>query len=86
VFTLFPNTRLIGAPSAVDSNYMEVRQQLLPSGLANAIVPVKMYVNRRRGAGVFYTPSIQVEDATWSTSAFLAVIEADLSRRSNRDN
>lgn len=82
VFTLFPNTKLIGAPSAVDSNYMEVRQQPLPSGLASVIVPVKMYVNRRRGAGVFYTPSIQVQDATWSTSAFIAVIEADLARRS----
>lgn len=85
VFTLFPNTKLIGAPSAVDSNYMEVRHEPLPSGLASAIVPVKMYVNRRRGAGVFYTPLIQVEDATWSTSAFLAVIEADLAQRSNRD-
>lgn len=83
VFTLFPNTKLIGAPSAVDSNYMEVRQQPLASGLASAIVPVKMYVNRRRAAGLSYTPSIQVEDVAWSTSAFLVVIEADLARRPN---
>jgi hypothetical protein len=32
VFTPFPNTKLIGAPSAVDSNYMEVRQQYCHRG------------------------------------------------------
>jgi hypothetical protein len=77
-FTVFPNVKLIGAPSSADSTYMEVRLQPLASGLASVIVPVKMYVGRARAAGQVYTPAIEVDELSWSTQAFLKVIEADL--------
>jgi len=81
VFKLFPNTRLIGAPSSADSTYMEVRNPPLPSGMARGIIPMKMYVNRPRGNGEFYTPDIVMTDFDWSTQNFLKRIEADLGAR-----
>ncbi|WP_285712525.1 S41 family peptidase [Erythrobacter oryzae] len=81
VFKLFPNTRLIGAPSSADSTYMEVRNPPLPSGMARAIIPMKMYVDRPRGNGEFYTPDIAMTDFDWSTQSFLKRIEADLGAR-----
>ncbi|GGY55229.1 S41 family peptidase [Pseudoduganella albidiflava] len=77
-FKLFPNTRLIGAPSSADSTYMEVRSQELPGGLARVIVPVKLYVNRPRGNGEFYRPDIAVTALQWTTAEFQAVVERDL--------
>jgi hypothetical protein len=81
VFSLFPNTKLIGAPSAADSSYTDIRLEPLKSELATVIVPAKMVVNRPRGAGTFYTPAIAVNDLEWSQRAFLKAIEADLARR-----
>jgi hypothetical protein len=81
VFKLFPNTRLIGAPSSADSTYMEVRNPLLPSGMARGIIPMKMYVDRPRGNGEFYTPDIAMTDFDWSTQNFLKRIEDDLEAR-----
>ncbi|HEX8601218.1 MAG TPA: hypothetical protein VF774_01105, partial [Pseudoduganella sp.] len=78
VFKLFPNTRLIGAPSSADSTYMEVRSHYLPGGLARVIVPVKLYVDRPRGNGEFYRPDIAVTALEWRTAAFREVIEGDL--------
>jgi Peptidase family S41 len=80
-FKLFPNIRLIGAPSSADSTYMEVRNPALPSGMANAIIPMKMYVDRPRGNGVHYEPDILMADFDWSTENFLKRIEADLAAR-----
>ncbi|NGZ84880.1 S41 family peptidase [Duganella aceris] len=80
-FTMFPNTKLIGAPSAADSTYMEIRMQPLASGLASVIVPNKVYVNRPRKSGQFYTPSIYENALVWSQPAFLKTIEADLAKR-----
>lgn len=80
-FTMFPNTKLIGAPSAADSTYMEVRSQPLESGLAKVIIPNKVYVGRARAAGQFYSPAIYVNDLEWTQQTFLRVIEADLAKR-----
>ena len=80
-FTLFPNTTLIGAPSAADSTYMEVRGQPLASGLATVIVPNKVYVGRPRAAGYFYQPAIQMNDIEWSQRTFMQAVEADLAKR-----
>jgi hypothetical protein len=77
-FKRFFNTKLIGAPSSADSTYMEVRNPQLPSGMAYAIIPMKMYVDRPRGKGVFYQPDIEMRDFDWSTGNFLKRIEADL--------
>ncbi|MES2039620.1 MAG: S41 family peptidase [Pseudomonadota bacterium] len=80
VFTRFDNTKLIGAPSSADSNYMEVRIKALPSGLARVVIPNKVYVNRARAAGQVYTPAITVTDIAWSTDNFLKIVEADLAK------
>jgi hypothetical protein len=80
-FTMFANTKLIGAPSAADSTYMEVRMQPLASGLASVIVPNKVYVNRPRKSGQFYTPAIYQNDLVWSQQTFLKTIEADLAKK-----
>lgn len=81
VFTRFGNTTLIGAPSAADSTYMEVRIQPLPSGLARVVIPTKVYVNRQRGAGQVYQPAITATDLVWSVSNFQKIVEQDLARR-----
>lgn len=80
-FKLFPNTKLVGAPSSADSTYMEVRHELLPGGMARVIVPTKLYVNRPRGNGVFYRPDIPVTALQWSTEMFQQVVERDLARK-----
>jgi hypothetical protein len=77
-FKLFPNTRLIGAPSSADSTYMEVRLEKVPSGLSVVVVPTKLYVHRPRGNGEGYQPDIMVRSLVWSTAAFRRVIEQDL--------
>ena len=48
VFTRFPNTTLIGAPSSADSTCMDVRRHRPASSLAAVVVRNKMYVNRAR--------------------------------------
>jgi Peptidase family S41 len=80
-FKRFPNTRLIGAPSATDSTYMEVRSGPFASGFGGAIIPMKIWVNRPRGNGVYYTPDILMTDLDWSTANFQRRIEADLAAR-----
>ena len=80
IFTRFPNTTLVGAPSSADSTYMEVRQQDLPSGLSKVILPTKVYVNRPRGNGQVYHPKLPVLDVAWSTQTLLKVVEGDLAR------
>ena len=77
-FKLFPNTKLIGAPSSADSTYMEVRFEKVPSGLSVVVVPTKLYVNRPRGNGEGYQPDIMVRSLVWSTAAFRHVVEQDL--------
>lgn len=77
-FRLFPNVKLIGAPSSADSTYMEIREAVLPSGMGYGIIPMKMYVNRPRGNGIYYEPDILMNDFDWSTGSFLHRIEADL--------
>lgn len=77
-FTRFPNTKLIGAPSASDTTYMDVRTQKVASGLAVVTIPNKMYVNRPRANGQGYLPAIYLSDPVWSVDSFLHVVERDL--------
>jgi len=80
-FTRFANTKLIGAPSSADSTYLEVRSQPLPSGLARALIPNKVYVDRPRAAGEYYRPAIVNDSLSWSTQSFIDLIETDLGKR-----
>ena len=84
VFTRFPNTRLIGAPSSADSRYMEVRRENLASGLAAVRVPNKMYVNHGRTDGKVYQPDIPVTAVAWTMQSLLEVVERDLAARQAR--
>jgi hypothetical protein len=81
VFTRFPNTVLIGAPSSADSTYMDVRTVELPSGLARVIVPNKVYVNRKRANGQVYPAAVEVREVAWSVATLLRSVEADLAKR-----
>ena len=80
VFTHFPNTKLIGAPSSADTVYLEIRSQTLPDGLVKVVIPNKLYRNRPRAAGYYYRPAIEVDDLVWSTHTFVDVVETDLKR------
>ncbi len=80
-FTRFANTKLVGAPSSADSTYLEVRSQPLPSGLARALIPNKVYVDRPRAAGQFYRPVIINDSLSWSTQSFIDLIGKDLGGR-----
>lgn len=75
VFTRFPNTQLIGAPTSGDSTYMEARTANLPSGQGRLVIPHKLWSGRPRGSGEIYTPSIVMTGLDWSTNAFLNRIE-----------
>jgi hypothetical protein len=79
-FSRFANVKRIGAPTSADSTYMEVRTAPLPSGQGIAVMPIKMWVNRPRGAGEVYRPDIEMDALDWSTAAFLDRIERDLAR------
>lgn len=78
VFSLFANTKLAGATSSADSTYMDVRVQALPSGLAKVIIPNKVYVNRPRANGQYYSPALAHNQLDWSSAALLQLILQDL--------
>lgn len=84
LFTRFPNTKLIGAPSSADTVYLEVRVETLPDGMAKVVIPNKLYRNRPRRSGESYKPAIEVDDLEWSTAAFRKVVEADLRSGADR--
>lgn len=81
IFTRFPNVKLIGAPTAADTTYMDVRVADLPSGKGRVVIPNKMWVGRPRASGQIYEPNIRVTDLDWSTATFLDHIERDLEGR-----
>ncbi len=81
IFKLYSNTILVGSPTASDSTYMEVRTDPLPSGFGATIIPMKIWVNRPRGNGQFYTPDIVINDLEWTSDSFLNRIQEDLTNR-----
>jgi hypothetical protein len=79
-FKLFPNTRLVGAPTSADSQYLEIRTERLPSGHGIAVIPIKVWMYRPRKGGAVYSPDIEATQLDWSTKAFLDLIETRLPR------
>ncbi|WP_202842415.1 S41 family peptidase [Luteimonas saliphila] len=47
----------VGGETSADTVYMDIRQQPLPSGLATASIPMKVYRGRSRGHNEPYRPS-----------------------------
>jgi hypothetical protein len=78
VFSRFDHVKRIGAPTASDTTYMEVRTMDLPSGNAGLAIPIKLLVGRPRASGAVYEPDIAMTSLDWSTRAFLDRIEVDL--------
>ncbi|MEP3891335.1 MAG: S41 family peptidase [Hellea sp.] len=62
----------IGYPTGSDTNYMEIRQQDLPSGLGVIAIPTKVYRNRARKSGAYYEPLHQYDGFDWSDEAIHA--------------
>ncbi|MXO65943.1 hypothetical protein [Altericroceibacterium endophyticum] len=79
-FTLFDNTKLIGAPTSADSTYMDVRTVDLPAGPGVAVIPLKVYRGRERKSGQFYRPDLQPEGLDWSRQDYLDAIRSDLGK------
>lgn len=40
----------VGEATSADTLYMDVREEMLPSGVARAVIPMKVYRGRKRGA------------------------------------
>lgn len=70
-----PGTRLIGADTSGDGLLMEVRDETLPSGFARAVLPLKIYRGRARGALEAYTADVAY-DGVWTDEAVRAWVMA----------
>jgi hypothetical protein len=46
----------VGQDTSADTLYMDVREKMLPSGIAQAVVPMKVYRGRKRGSNVQAVP------------------------------
>lgn len=63
-----PGTQLIGMDTSGDGLLMEVRDQVLPSGLARVVLPLKVYRGRARGALEAYRADVEY-DGVWDDAA-----------------
>ena len=79
-FKLFPNTKLIGAPTSADTQYLEIRAEPLPSRHGIAIIPTKVWMYRPRKSGQVYSPDVEAKQLDWSTNAFLDLVEKGVTR------
>jgi hypothetical protein len=66
----------VGRETSADSLYMEVRDQVLPSGLARLSVPMKVYRGRPRGLNEPYRPAHRIEAEMSDTPALEAEVLA----------
>lgn len=63
-----PGTQLIGMDTSGDGLLMEVRDRVLPSGLARVVLPLKVYRGRGRGALEAYRADVPY-DGVWDDLA-----------------
>ncbi|MFZ5637924.1 MAG: hypothetical protein ACOY82_15190 [Pseudomonadota bacterium] len=68
---LVPGVRLIGSATSGDGPYMEVRNETLPSGLAQVTFPQKVYRGMARGALEVYAPDVAY-DGAWDDASVRA--------------
>ncbi len=64
-----PNVKFLGQVTASDTNYLEVRGELLPSGEGGFITPMKVWRNRPRASGQAYQPDVTNPESDWSEQA-----------------
>lgn len=67
--TRFPNATHVGARTASDTAYIDVRHELAPSYAAALIVPLKVSRDRLRPPGGAYEPEIAYPGTDWSRTA-----------------
>ncbi len=83
------NVTQIGQVTTADTQYMEVRTQPAPSGLARFIIPVKVYRDRLRAPLQSYHPETVYDGFDWSDEAVVAwtdsVVDAQLADRATPD-
>lgn len=63
------NVTQVGQPTTADTQYMEVRWEESPSGLAGFVIPVKVYRDRIRAPKQAYTPNVFYDGFDWSDAA-----------------
>lgn len=66
-----PGTQLIGMDTSGDGLLMEVRDQVLPSGLSRVVLPLKVYRGRARGALEAYRADVPY-NGVWTDEAVRA--------------
>lgn len=67
---------VIGRTTGADSNYMEVRNATVPSGLADFSVPMKVYSGRARGSNVPVQPVHRFDGDMGDTAALEAWVRS----------
>jgi Peptidase family S41 len=67
-----PNVKFLGQVTDADTNYLEVRFQLLPSGEGGFSTPMKVWRNRPRASGQAYQPDVTNPELDWSEKAVRA--------------
>ena len=72
LLTRMPEVVHVGNVTAADTQYMESRAAALPSGLATMVIPIKVYRDRVRPDGGYFTPEFLFEDLHWTDEALRA--------------
>ena len=72
LLTRVPGAVHVGSVTAADTQYMESRAAPLPSGLATMVIPIKVYRDRVRPDGGYFTPKIRFEGLHWTDEALRA--------------
>jgi hypothetical protein len=69
LLTEIPRVVHVGSVTNADTQYMEARSALLPSGLATLVIPIKVYRGRVRSDGGYFTPAYRFEGLHWTDEA-----------------
>ena len=72
LLTQFENVTLLGMPTSADTNYLDVRYEILPSEQSIIVFPIKVYRNRTRPSGFYYEPDIPYPSLDLSRAAIEA--------------
>ncbi|MEM1256202.1 MAG: hypothetical protein AAGI69_27505 [Cyanobacteria bacterium P01_H01_bin.21] len=65
----FDNVTLVGMPTSADTDYLEIRDVVLPSERAILRFPIKVYRDRNRPSNFYYEPEILYSDLDLSRAA-----------------
>lgn len=73
---LMPQVRHVGLPTAADTTYIDVRSEILPSGLARLFIAMKVYTDRKRGSNEWYEPAERWPGGSMTDEAIIAWIRS----------